>query len=307
MSFLQGLMDYFTSTIANFLKDPSTLISSAVIPAGAASNTTVGALCATLKFTVNSSSTNNVELKLLQNIMELLNPWAMGIIIVYFTMSFIEMYLSNRGEISLNMIAKNCAALVLADLLINNDIYIVNGILSMFNLALEQVESAVDVTSLQGVSSIPNLSLTAVLINAILLFMIAGLAQGITKITGVIVIIIALATKIEFLLRLSFMPIALGGFASGEYRPQAMRYLRKTVASAFYCFVLVGAVAFGNMAASSQIQQCVTEFANEVSSLGGTELATKYLDAVLYSLIGPFAGIGAFAAAKAIVNEAFGA
>ena len=306
MSMLESLISYITSTITNFFKDPSTIIGAAAVPSAAASNTTVGALCATLRFANGATSTGNTELQLCQNIIEVINPWAMAIIIVYFTMSFIETYMNNRGEMPSGVLAKNCVGLVLADILISNDIYIVNFILSLFNYALDTIQDAVDITSsLQGVE-IPELKITTVLLSAFILFFIAGIAQLITKITGVIVMIVALATKIEFMLRLSFLPIALTGFASGEHQQQASRYLRKTVASAFYCFLMVGAVAFGNMAASSQVMNIVQDAASEMSSLSGLEVATKYLDCVLYSLLGPFAGIGAFAAAKAIVNEAFG-
>jgi hypothetical protein len=256
---------------------------------------------------------NGPMVKMMEIVIGGLNPIAMALVAIYFIASMIETYFNNRGEVTLEAITKNAVGLVIADVLINNDVKIIEAVASIFNMLSMQFTAGIKelVDDPNFGSGITESTLNGeTLVSLLFLFIASLLGFLVLKIATIIIGVNVLATKLEFVIRLCFSPVALSGFASDNYRTKSMNYLRKMVASAFYCMAVILAIYLGSSAAADTAANLAEAGkAAADAGIGGTGVystVVNYLMVILQGVMGPFAGIGVVSAAKGIVNEAFG-
>ena len=160
-----------------------------------------------------------------------------------------------------------------------------------------QLKSA-EANGAEGEMELDKMSLIQTVVYMLMTFF--GFIAG--QLAKVALLTVCYIAKAEFLIRIAFSPIAFAGFADAEQRDPSLRYLRKLIASAFYCLSISLTIY-----AVSVLQ---VPGAWRTTAAGPENNASAgFITAAMYGLqlvVVPFAAVGAVATAKQIISEAFG-
>ena len=140
------------------------------------------------------------------------------------------------------------------------------------------------------------------LIQAVMYMLMTFIGFLLGQLAKVSLLTVCYVAKAEFLIRIAFSPIAFAGFADAEQRDPSLRYLRKLIASAFYCLSISLTIYAVTALQVPGVWRTTTINPENNSSAG-------FMAAAMYGLqlvVVPFAAVGAVATAKQIISEAFG-
>ena len=96
------------------------------------------------------------------------------------------------------------------------------------------------------------------------------------------------------------MPFGIASLANAEQSHEGMRYIKKLLASAFYCAGIVIAMYIANTASLG------SAFALTEGDQGGVFGYVFSLLLIFARAVAPLASIGVVSIAKSMINEAFG-
>ncbi len=249
---------------------------------------------------------NNVDAMLTGQLISIITgPVGFVMMAIYFLTAFLEQY-KNGHEPTLEDFARPAFFLVVADLILSNIGTVVGALMSLSNLGADTLSAHVfEIFFLSGgfdpSYTIPEMGaaqtnlialLPSLLINVISLFL--------SIIASAILYVILLTSKMELVLRFAFSPIGLSAFADETKKAEAFRYLKKLIASAFYLLAIIAVLYYTQMLGTSLLSQSAGEGSNFlINTFVG-------LEATVFQIALPFAGLGMVSMAKNIVNESFG-
>lgn len=111
-----------------------------------------------------------------------------------------------------------------------------------------------------------------------------------------------ISIKIEFLIRVAFMPIAIADVAQGGVHGAGMRYLKRLIVN---MFMLMGILATIKLTFAT-----INMTAEQLTIFDATKDAGQVLNSILgcifVAAVGPMASVGAVGSFKAALNEMFG-
>lgn len=243
----------------------------------------------------NYMSLSAMDASILNAILSFIGPIAFILMIIYFLMGFISEYSSGK-EPPINVFVRCAIFLIIADLALSHSDMIISWIGDMSTYMMEHINEALNtLVKSDGGDSISTDALNdySVVLLACVWF---GSLFGwlVSQIAKVAIGITALSIKVELMLRLAFAPIGLAGLANEEFKGQSISYLKKLIASAFYAMAMVCVIWIACGATSGVMLDTGTE-----------DIVSKIIGSALSSTIVPFSCIGALAAAKTYINEAF--
>lgn len=275
-------------------------------------------------------------------VIELISPFAFGLIVVYLCAGACNDYLLNGREFDIHAFIKVLVSCIVANVLMNAAGYLIGQFLGFSNWFASQMYTALQEADLERnfvdndvSTAIKDLNLLGLLIGIIL----GLLNKMINLIAMFFVEFVVFSTKLEILVRMAFAPIGLSGFASADTKNGALRYLRKMLASACYAAALIFVVYVGNAipimqaqegagdfqnlmlsaaadpkvaaasaaAASAAVSTAASASASAAASGSGLTALVNFLTSCVGTIVVPFASLGCFSAAKQAINEALGA
>ena len=272
-----------------------------------------------MKSTVESAITmlkvSEAEASVVVTVLSLTLPIALLLATTNFLVGFGNDMIYERGqEDPLKALVRAGIWFLISITLLNNISAIISFVMSLYNalgttatdivMKSDAVKAFDAIEFLKDPGELKKMSVISILFA----FTVGHIAQLLTLISNIAIIFICFSAKIEFLLRLGFLPIGFAMAADQERHHQTMIYLRKLIASGFQCVGIIGAifVAFqGAQATRITSTSFGTVFINPGRSILGT-LATGLMANSLLSAFIPFAAIGAISVGKAAINEAFG-
>ena len=119
-------------------------------------------------------------------------------------------------------------------------------------------------------------------------------------IAGVLLAFQIISIRIEFLIRASFLPLAISSVAQGGANSAGMRYIKKLIGNMFMMMGIVVTVEMTFLLLST------ANISLDVFPGDNAALVNKFLGAVFQGLVGPFAAVGCVGAFKSALNDAFG-
>ncbi len=243
-------------------------------------------------------SLSAVDASILNVILGVIGPIAFILMVIYFLMGFISEYSSGK-EPPINVFVRCAIYLIIADLALSHSDTIISWIGDMSTYLMENISEALkDTVTTETAEAIATdgLSDYSVVLLACVWF---GSLFGwiVSKIAMIAIGITTLSIKVELMLRLAFAPIGLAGLANEEFKHQSIGYLKKLIASAFYAMAMVCVVWIACGATSGAII--------DTGSVKGIDIVAEIIGSALSATIVPFSCIGALAAAKTYINEAF--
>ena len=272
-----------------------------------------------MKSTVESAITmlkvSEAEASVVVTVLSLTLPIALLLATTNFLVGFGNDMIYERGqEDPLKALVRAGIWFLISITLLNNISAIISFVMSLYNalgttatdivMKSDAVKAFDAIEFLKDPGELKKMSV----ISIFFAFTIGHFAQLLTLISNIAIIFICFSAKIEFLLRLGFLPIGFAMAADQERHHQTMIYLRKLIASGFQCVGIIGAifVAFqGAQATRITSTSFGTVFTDPGRSILGT-LGTGLMANALLSAFIPFAAIGAISVGKAAINEAFG-
>lgn len=119
-------------------------------------------------------------------------------------------------------------------------------------------------------------------------------------IAGVLLAFQIISIRIEFLIRASFLPLAISSVAQGGANSAGMRYIKKLIGNMFMMMGIVVTVEMTFLLLST------ANITLDVFPGDNAALVNKFLGAIFQGLVGPFAAVGCVGAFKSALNDAFG-
>ena len=254
---------------------------------------------------VSAMSFSATDASILTSVFAIVSPPALLLMATFFIASIGEESASGK-ELKIDNFIIAGMWLVLADLLLSHASDIISVLLGLSNNFGKQMQEAMDkAVSLNAatpegtIDGLENQSLFSLVFT----FMLSLLGFVLQCVTVIVILIVVYSAKIELMVRFAFSPIGFANAASSSGKHEAVRYLRKLIASAFYCAAIVLVLYIANTATSSLLTT-VEPKADATSFMARVMVR---IETPLFALVAPFSAIGAIAGAKAAVNEAFGA
>ena len=206
--------------------------------------------------------------------------------------------------ISVNIIFRGLIRLIVCYVLVRLTPAFANAACAFWNWFLDQANTIVSLSATTTMRSLGDGP--AGWIWQIFIVVLPGLISVITQLLCAVLLAVQILTvKVEFVIRLCFMPIGLSAVISDGMRGAGIRYFKKTLACACYMgsiilviwavYLCTLGVEFGH-AADTAVG--VTGVAEVIFSV----LVTM----VMQSLVGPFAVLSCINVMKNVVMEAFG-
>lgn len=120
-------------------------------------------------------------------------------------------------------------------------------------------------------------------------------------IAGIVLAFQVISIRIEFLIRASFLPLAISSVAQGGANSAGMRYIKKLLSNMFMMMGIVVTIELTFLLLST------ANISLEIFPGDGTiaETANRFLGAMFQGLVGPFAAVGCVGAFKSALNDAF--
>lgn len=225
-------------------------------------------------------------------------PIGMVIMVVHFMLALFR-DVSNEREPNMHILARAAIYLLVGDVLLSYTPEILGWLMGLSNTALDSMAQAVTDTPPITPPSDLKLGLLAAL--AIYFLMLIGKMVG--TIGAIVVYIVCISAKIELILRFVYAPIGFASVAQGGNGGESIRYLKKLVASCFYCAAILVALFF----ATTISQTLITNGLAGAYNGSVLSMAMTYVMNCFYTLIAPLAAVGTVTTVKSIVNESFGA
>lgn len=224
---------------------------------------------------------------------------AYSLIAVYLISGIIDNCLMLGRDIDMHVMIKMLVSLIVADVIIEATPTIINCLLGGSSNLLQEFVKLIEEAEQEKANNditLPNMGFIQLIFVGIWITAM----QIVSWIPTVGIKIMLFSTQLEIILRCIFAPIGLAGFANESHRHEAMRYLRKLIASGFYA-----AAIYVTIYVTLQLTQAKTTSTADLSNIF-TWLANNAGNIGL-QIIGPFAAIGAIGTVKGLINEALGA
>lgn len=234
-------------------------------------------------------------------------PIAVGLSIVYTLSAIVEDYFNNRGEINMQMLAKNLIGFLLSLGLITNADSIAGAALSIIGplgaTVRDSLSEATDKIQLDDNGDMDSSTLVGAALMTVLTFPLILIEKIIVKF---IMIVFLFSFKIEILLRFAFAPIAYANFSSELNRQKGLAYLRKLTASLFWCAGIV-VMFFAVQQAWQSIgnENSIKYISGDLPFDGIMKWVLLIVNRSVLNCVAPLASIGAISVAKNVVNEVF--
>lgn len=255
-----------------------------------------------MKQVITAMTFSDVDTKTISAVLSVITPVAFLLMVINFMAGLAKSGFDGRPgaqDDMLDMTIRCGIWLIIADFTLSHLADIVGHIMSL-SVSFGNTMMG----SLEGLSEVTTMPLpdTARLSLLALIFMLFGsfVAWFLNLIIQVIIVVVCLSAKIEVMLRIAFLPFGIASLANAEQSHEGMRYIKKLLASAFYCAGIVIAMYIANTASLG------SAFALTEGDQGGVFGYVFSLLLITFArAVAPLASIGVVSIAKSMINEAF--
>lgn len=185
-------------------------------------------------------------------------------------------------------------------LLMKYGLKIVGLIMGSSNFLVDQIQGKLtsDAQTKEMISPAETASMLSRLVFEVLPSLLAIIGQ---TIAGIVLAFQVISIRIEFLIRASFLPLAISSVAQGGANSAGMRYIKKLLSNMFMMMGIVVTIELTFLLLST------ANISLEIFPGDGTiaETANRFLGAMFQGLVGPFAAVGCVGAFKSALNDAF--
>ena len=250
----------------------------------------------------NILSISDKDLSIVTSLFDLIVPIAFMGLVAYWLEGYLEMTIGGR-EVSRDQLAQSLIWLSIGFVAMQNVYYITSLFAGVFNKVMT---SFYDVINAEEIDFTPN-SLDLKDFNVIVLIIaltIAIITWAVNLISQAVLAVTCLSTKIEIIMRFCLIPIGITPLSNANYKGDAIRFLKKTLASAFYGGMILVIIYIADTSMSNVEAAMVN--GNGFGEQGGLVAVLQAIYPALTNVVSPFAAIGAISTAKTLTNEAFG-
>lgn len=189
-------------------------------------------------------------------------------------------------------------------LLMKYGLKIVGLIMGSSNFLVDQIQGKLtsDLTSDAQTKEMISPAETAGMLSRLVFEVLPSLLAIIGQtIAGIVLAFQVISIRIEFLIRASFLPLAISSVAQGGANSAGMRYIKKLLSNMFMMMGIVVTIELTFLLLST------ANISLEIFPGDGTiaETANRFLGAMFQGLVGPFAAVGCVGAFKSALNDAF--
>lgn len=185
-------------------------------------------------------------------------------------------------------------------LLMKYGLKIVGLIMGSSNFLVDQIQGKLtsDAQTKEMISPAETAGMLSRLVFEVLPSLLAIIGQ---TIAGIVLAFQVISIRIEFLIRASFLPLAISSVAQGGANSAGMRYIKKLLSNMFMMMGIVVTIELTFLLLST------ANISLEIFPGDGTiaETANRFLGAMFQGLVGPFAAVGCVGAFKSALNDAF--
>jgi len=206
-----------------------------------------------------------------------LSPFAFALISVYFLVGLIEQYSRVGQELSFEPFIKTLVGLIIADVLVNSSYRLVEIFMNLSNKIGPDMMEGYFASDFSLAAQGNNDKLDVNLLSIFIITIALCFGYIISILATLIIGCLCMSTKLEIMVRLSFIQLGLANLANSNDKTAALRYLRKLLASSFYgaalCVVIIASSHIGVNASAMGLD------ASEVVKLSDDELAALKAEA----------------------------
>lgn len=249
-------------------------------------------------------SISNDDLQIVNHLFSLIVPIALIAMVAYWLEGYLEMTTAGR-EVSKDQLSQSLIWLAIGFFVMQNIYFLTSTFAGIFNKVLEDFYDIV--TGLTNDKEFSMNSPDLADFNVIVLIIalaVAIVAWFINIISQLVLSVTCLSTKIELILRFCLIPIGVTPLANATYKSDAIRFLKKTLATAFYGGVILVIIYIANISMAN-VESAMAN-GNGFGNGGGLVALFRLIYPALTNIVSPFAAIGAISTAKTLTNEAFG-
>lgn len=246
-------------------------------------------------------SITDSDLTIVTALFNLIVPIALMGLIAYWLEGYLEMTIGGR-EISRDQLAQSLIWLFLGFVAMQNVYYLTSMFAGVFNKVMTSFYEVITSEAVDFSMDIPDLKGLNVIVLVIALI-VALIAWGVNIISQSVLAVTCLSTKIEIILRFCLIPIGITPLSNATYKGDAIRFLKKTLAAAFYGGMILVIIYIADTSMTNVEEAMV---GNKLEEGDGLVAVLRAIYPALTNIVSPFAAIGAISTAKTITNEAFG-
>ena len=171
------------------------------------------------------------------------------------------------------------------------------------NYLVDQVQAAVQSmgknATIQAATGVDQSGLLARILFQLLPGMLSLFGQ---IIAGIILAFQVISIRIEFLIRIAFLPLAIASIAQGGAQSAGARYIKRLVGNMFLMMGIIATVEIVYLL----IFVGMPDLAVFDASTKGGQVVNNILVSIFSGLVGPFAAVGCVSALKSTISDAFG-
>lgn len=235
-------------------------------------------------------------------------PLGFVLMVVYAVAGILRKVNSGR-EVGFEDIVAPCLFILIADIALTNSGKIIGAFMGISNGAADALSNNIlnqmDVQLAQSVSLDKTSMKESSVVELVVLTMCTYFGWLVAVIARLVLFVVCMTAKIELLVRFAFAPIGIASVADEGSRGEAVRFLKKLLASALVCAAVVGAVYMACTVGNNiYTANTMTQANGNAASTLNTALIKA--EAMFMTVLVPFVAIGSVSVAKAAINEMVG-
>ena len=260
-------------------------------------NNIVDGLC---KWDAGTSGSNTVY-GLVEDVYKMVIPIALSLALCYAILDLINSVTRTGVEnVTASVIIVPLLRFAACWLLMKYGLKIVGLIMGSSNFLVEQIQGKLtsDAQAKEMMSPAETAGMLSRIVFEVLPSLLAIIGQ---TIAGIVLAFQVISIRIEFLIRASFLPLAISSVAQGGANSAGMRYIKKLLSNMFMMMGIVVTIELTFLLLST------ANISLNIFPGDGTiaEGANRFLGAMFQGLVGPFAAVGCVGAFKSALNDAF--
>lgn len=269
-------------------------------PSYALMNNIVQGLC---KWDAGTSGSGNsaTVYGLVEDVYRMVIPIALSLALCYAILDLINAVTRTGVEnVTASVIIVPLLRFAACWLLMKYGLKIVGLIMGSSNFLVEQIQGKLkdNEQTHEMISPAETASMLSRLVFEVLPSLLTIIGQ---TIAGIVLAFQVISIRIEFLIRASFLPLAISSVAQGGANSPGMRYIKKLLSNMFMMMGIVVTIELTFLMLST------ADISLNVFPGDGTisETVNRLLGAMFQGLVGPFAAVGCVGAFKSALNDAF--